>query len=336
MGAYICTISERDWDIARQLGVYGNRFYKTENGRELRDSQKLSIIRDLISIKEGDIVFFHIRGKKTIHGVYRARSCAIWDDKKIWEDPHDVFPCRFLFEPHPDHEKLCKYDAHISVHSLYELIDLGEIKSLVTLEFEQNIEARAVRRIFTEDAKKIIRLFYRDFKSSEEVNFDLYNPSNVEPLKNKVYRVGELENAIKAVISWKLAHNDDDIVEPLELVEGQYDFVNEFFIAPTTRKNIDLFCESLGKYIIIEVKKDICNKDALEQALYYADLVDQRPWSNKNFKKLVVLVGKRFSGDIKDKVKYINRINNTEIKLLKYAPINNGAWAKLNKVELGG
>ena len=335
MGAYICTISERDWGLARQLGMYGNRFYKTENGKALKDTQKLSIIRDIISVKEGDIIFFHIRGRKTIHGVYRARSYAFWDDTRIWDDPHDVFPCRFLFEPHPNHEKLCLYDAHISVHSLYELIDQGEIKSLVTLEFEQNIEARAVRRIFMEDAKKIIRLLYRDFKGGEKVDFDLYNPSNMEPLKDKVYRVGDLENAIKAVISWKLAYRDSEIVKLLELGE-QYDFVNEFFVAPTTRKNIDLFCESSDKYIIIEVKKDICNRDALEQALYYADLVDQRPWSNKSFKKLVVLVGKRFDEDVKDKIKYINKINNTKVKLLKYVPINNGTWARLNEVRLGG
>ena len=65
MGAYICTISERDWDAARELGVYGNRFERKEDGKSLGDSQKLSVIRDLISIKEGDFIFFHIRGRMT-------------------------------------------------------------------------------------------------------------------------------------------------------------------------------------------------------------------------------------------------------------------------------
>ncbi len=330
MGAYICTISERDWDLTRKLGVYGNRFYKTDSGRNLGDNQKLSIIRDIISIREGDIVFFHVRGKKTIHGVYRARSGAFFDESRIWDDPNDTFPIRFLFEPHPDHGKLPLYDAHISVESLYELIDQGEVKSLITLEYEQNIEARAVKRIFMEDARKIIRLLYRDFKREERVDFKLYKPSRVAPLKDKIYRVGELENSIKAVISWMLAYKDRDIIDILKL-EEQYDFVNEFFIAPTTRKNVDIFCETLGKYVIIEVKKDVCDRDALEQTLYYADLIDQRHWSNKRYKKLVVLIGKRFSNDVIDRARTINRIGDNEIKLVKYTPINNNKWGELNE-----
>lgn len=331
MGAYICTISERDWDTARELGVYGNRFEKKEDGRTLGDSQKLSVIRDLISIKKGDIIFFHIKGRRTIHGVYRARSCALWDDKEIWNDPHEeVFPCRFLFEPHPNHEKLCLYDAHISVSSLYELIDQGGIRSLVTLEFERNIEARAVKRIFIDDAKKIIRLLYRDFKKEKEVNFNLYTPNKYIPLKDKVFRVGGLENAIKAVISWKLAYNDKEV--KLFGLEEQYDFANEFFVAPTTRKNLDFLCESEGLYVILEVKKETCDEKALRQSLYYADLLDQRPWANKNFKKIVVLIGKKFNDEIKKYAKLINKINNfNEVRLIKYIPINNGKWAELRE-----
>ena len=68
----------------------------------------------------------------------------------------------------------------------------------MTLEFEQNIEARAVRRIFMEDAKKIIRLLYRDFKGDERVDFDLYSPSNMKPLKDKVYRVGDFGKCYKS------------------------------------------------------------------------------------------------------------------------------------------
>ncbi|MEM0488835.1 MAG: hypothetical protein QW707_06515 [Candidatus Bathyarchaeia archaeon] len=328
MGAYICTISERDWNVAREQGVYGNRFEKREDGKELNDSQKLSVIRDLISIKEGDLIFFHIRGRMTLHGVYRARSCAIWDNNVIWEDPYEVFPCRFLFEPHPDYEKLCLYDAHINVSSLYELIDQGKIRSLVTLEFEQNIEARAVKRIFVDDAKKIIRLLYRDFKKEKKVNFNPYMPSKSVPLKDKIFRVGGLENAIKAVISWKLAYNDQEV--KLLGLKGQYDFVNEFFVAPTTRKNIDFLCESLRAYIILEIKKDECDERTLKQSLYYADLLGQRPWINKNYKKIVVLIGKSFNDKVKENAGLINKINSsTEVKLIKYKPTNNGKWAKL-------
>jgi len=333
MGAYICTISERDWDIARTRGVYGNRYKKEGTNRVLRDVQQLSIIRDLISIREGDFIFFHIRKKKTIHGVYRARSESFWDETEIWDDPYDVFPYRFLFEPHPLHEKLCLYDANISVHSLYELIDQGEIKSLVTLEFEKNIEARAVKRIFEEDARKIIRLLYRDFKQrrrKEKVEFDLYKPSKKISLKEKIYGVGRLENAIKAVLSWMLAHRDERVVT---LLGGKYDFVNEFFIAPTTRKNIDFFCQGNGLYAVLETKKDKCNRDTLRQALYYADLLDQRAWIRRDFKKFVILIGKGFAEDVKRLASTVNKVGNNEVVLMEYQPLNNGKWAKIEVLK---
>jgi len=334
MGAYICTISERDWDIARMRGVYGNRYKKEGTNRVLKDVQQLSIIRDLISIREGDLIFFHIRGERTIHGVYRARSEPFWDEAEIWDDLYDVFPYRFLFEPHPLHEKLCLYDANVSVHSLYELIDQGEIKSLVTLEFERNIEARAVKRIFEEDARKIIRLLYRDFKQrrrKEKGEFDLYKPSKKTSLKERIYGVGRLENAIKAVFSWMLSHKDKKIVT---LLGEKYDFVNEFFIAPTTRKNIDFFCQGNGLYAVIEMKAGQCNKDTLRQALYYADLLDQRTWIASDFKKSVILSGLKFTRDVKRLASTVNKIGNNEVVLMEYLPINNGKWAEIEVLKM--
>lgn len=334
MGAYICTISERDWDIARSRGVYGNRYKKEGENRVLADNPQLSIIRDLVSIKEGDIIFFHLRRKKTIHGIYRARSEAFWEENEIWNDDYDVFPYRFLFEPHPDYKEFCLNDAHISVASLYELIDRGELKSLVTLEFERNIEARAVKRIFEEDARKIIRLYYRDFKfrGGNKASFDLYKPKNITHLKDKIYEVGRFENSIKAVLSWMLAHKDNAVTK---IVGTNYEFANEFFVAPTTRKNIDLFCEGSDSYSVIEVKKDTCNKDTLIQALYYADLLNQRPWIKGALKKDVILVGKSFTQDVIDFAEIINntiKVNN-KVKLVKYVPNGKRNWATLEEIS---
>lgn len=106
MGAFICTISESDWETARKMGVYGNRRYKEGTANELRDIQIQSIIRDLISMKEGDFVFFHIRGKQTIHGVYEVREEPFYEENKIWNDPLEIFPFRFLFKPHPKYSRV--------------------------------------------------------------------------------------------------------------------------------------------------------------------------------------------------------------------------------------
>lgn len=328
MGAYVCTISESDWDTARDKGVYGNRYYKEGTRKSLSDNLQLSVMRDLISVKKGDMVFFHVRVRKTLHGPYIARSESFWDPTPIWQNPTETFPYRFLFEPHKDHENLCSHDAAISVSSLYELIDQGEIKSLVTLEFEQNIEGRAVRRIFDEDATKITRLFYRDFKLSGQVslNFNPYMASSPIPLKDKVFKVGVIENAIKAVISYLLAHKDLSLTTKMGDID---DFVNEFFVAPTTRKNIDILCKGENLHTVIEVKRGVCDKTALKQALYYADLLQQRPWFKERSGKNVVLVASNFEADTLQLAHRLNQLGNSKIILIKYKPINNGRWGQL-------
>jgi len=48
MGAFICTLSEWDWETTLTKGIYGNRFFKEGTNQPHRDIQQLSIIRDLI------------------------------------------------------------------------------------------------------------------------------------------------------------------------------------------------------------------------------------------------------------------------------------------------
>ncbi len=339
-GAFICTLSEEDWGKTRELGVYGNRFYKEGTAQKLGDDQQLSIIRDLISMREGDVVFFHIRNKKTIHGIYRVRREPYFDNRyRIWDNPLELFPYRFLFEPHPDYNYLAEYDANIEVHSLYELIDRGKIKSLVTLENEQNIERRGVRKILIEDAKILISLLHRDFKyrkTNHKLSFNLYNPSNdILPLKECVYDVGRFENAIKAVLMYELAHNPSLVSKIFSGLKGdpdKIDFVNEFFIAQTTRKSIDIYVTFKNSHILIEVKTDKVDENALRQALYYRDLLSQRPWIDTERDRIkVVLVGKRFVNTLPASIKKLAKINNG-IQLIQYKPINNGKWGEFKDV----
>jgi len=269
-------------------------------------------------MKEGDLVFFHVRGRQTIHGVYKVRGSPFYEENRVWSDSIEIFPFRFLFEPYSRYRYLAQYDANIEVHSLYEYIDEREIKSLVTLENERNIEARGVRRILEEDAKILIKLLHRDFKLRKSPNkhsFSPYFPRNPIPLKNKVEGVGRLENAIKAVIMYNLSHDlnfirelfgDKSISNPEDI-----DFANEFFIAQTTRKSVDIYCRSKNKHILIEVKTGKIDARALKQALYYRDLIAQRPWVNPDNEEIdIVLVGKRFSSDLLREITKLSEIGN--------------------------
>ncbi len=333
MGAYICTLSEWDWETTRKKGIYGNRFYKEGTTRVLGDPQQLSIIRDLISMRRGDLLFFHIRGEQSIHGVYQVREEPFFDQDSVWEEKTEKFPYRFLFQPHTNYHYLCQNDASIEVHSLYELIDKGNIKSLVTLEWEQNIEGRAVRRILMEDAKAIIELLHRDFRwrfKNKLTSFTPYNPTHtITSLKDKIYKVGNNENAIKAVILSGLARNDIEFLN-LKLPKN-YDFANEFFIAQTTRKSVDILCLGESFYHIVEAKTDRCDEYTLTQALYYRDLLRQRKWVGVRDKILVSLIGKRFTKDVVRSCRLLNKPFGF-IQLIEYIPTTSGKWSSFKDV----
>ena len=167
VGAFICSMSDRDWEIALTRGVYGNKIGRVRRDfyQEFDLKTKYSIIRDLVGMKRGDVVFFHILGMgkpSSVHGVYNVRSDTFYDESTIWSDNFEVFPYRFLFTPHPKYRYLCDYDANIEVSDFYELIESRRIWSLATLENEVNIEARSVRKIGEDEANEIIRLLHRD------------------------------------------------------------------------------------------------------------------------------------------------------------------------------
>lgn len=339
MGAFICTLSENDWEATRKQGIYGNRLYKEGTRNILRDVQILSIIRDLIPMKKGDTVFFHIRGKRTIHGVYKVKEKPYYDEERIWENDIEYFPFRFLFEPYPHYRYLAEYDANIDVHSLYEFIDKGKIKSLVTLENEQNIEARGVRKILTGDAEIIINQLHRDFKrrkSAKKLNFEPYNlKQNITYLKDRVYKVGSVENAIKAIFMHELSFNLKfvrELFDDKNINLTCIDFINEFFIAQSTRRSVDIYCLYNNIHLLVEAKTKKADINALKQILYYRDILFQRPWINPQSDKInVMLIAKDFPSDLIKSIERLNEVNNG-IRLMKYTRINDGKWGQFKYV----
>ncbi|MEM3551240.1 MAG: hypothetical protein QXV01_09155, partial [Candidatus Bathyarchaeia archaeon] len=251
MGAFICQVSEVDWLVSREIGVYGNRegsetdkgivyFINTKKGDQIIQS----IIEDLIGMRKGDTVFFHvIKGEEesSIHGVYRVREEPFYNAKlTIWKSsPYLVYPYRFCFEPHPDHIELCRYDANIPVSEFYRSVEYRNIISVLTLEREVRGAAHAVKKILHEDAEEIIKLLYRDFPIHGLQKPVTFKPMqmNMEPLRDHIKRVGEIEFAIKALAAYKLGRRDKDLIDYIPACKnGDYDFVIETFVGQTMRK----------------------------------------------------------------------------------------------------
>jgi len=347
MGTFICSISERDWTIARIKGIYGNKegnIRRDGTHHEFSPSTKYSIIRDLVGMKKGDNVFFHVLtsyGPSKVYGIYIVREEPFYDNTKVWNDSQEIFPYRFLFEPHPKYVYLCNKGANIEVVDFYELIEQRKIWTLATLENEMNLEARSVRKIESgKETKEILRLLHRDFRQRHDKVKIKFCPisltRNYEYLDTYIQDIGKYENSIKALLMYKLKKNDISITNILGPV---HDFMNEVFIAQTTRKSIDILCiqnneHNFKRYTICEVKTDKCQPDSLMQVLYYVDLFKRKElvslWSDKVFG---CLVGKRFDTEVLEFSKKRNKQNiNGKIILIEYNSYKNGTNAKLRRL----
>jgi len=344
MGAFICSISYRDWGSTLTKGIYGNRTGRIKGGsyQEFDPKTKYSIIRDLVGMKIEDVVFFHVLGRdkpSSVHGVYDVRDHPFYDKSIIWNDNFEVFPYRFLFGPHPKYRYLCDYDANIEVTDFYELIESRRIWSLATLENEVNIEARSVRKIGEDEANEIVRLLHRDYRQrrrQQSVGFNLVQiPIGAIHLHNEIGDIGRYENSIKAFLMYKLAQRDPYL---LNVFGDITDFMNEVFIAQTTRKSIDILCinrvEGMSSYIISEVKTAKCDTKSLSQLLYYMDLFKQKDLVDINSDIIVgCLVGRAFDEHVIEYSRERNRQGvNGSLILLKYQPSPNGTNATFSHV----
>jgi RecB family endonuclease NucS len=135
---------------------------------------------------------------------------------------------------------------------------------------------------------------------------------------------------------YKLKKNDVSITNILGSIN---DFMNEVFIAQTTRKSIDILCIQNNdlkskKYIICEVKTDRCRSDSLSQVLYYVDLFKRKELVSLCSDIVFgCLIGKRFDTEVLEFSKKRNKQNiNGKIILIEYNPYKNGTDAKLKRL----
>lgn len=351
MGAFICQISETDWFVSQQIGTYGNREGIERNGKVVYftsmkrgDGIIQSIIEDLIGMRNGDIVFFHVigtaEGESSVHGIYRVSEEPFYNaDVKLWKSsPNLLYPYRFCFEPHPEHIELCRYDASIVVSEFYKSIENRDISSILTLEREVRGAAHAVKKVTSEDAEEIMKLLYRDFPSrrlEEPVEFKPIR-MQMSPLRNYIHRVGEIEFAVKALVAYALGQKKQDLIKYIPACRNaEYDFLIESFIGQTMRRPTDILCissESTDKVVvtIVEAKTDKAQINDLVQSLKYQDLFKLRnvDKGSLTYGMSICLLAQRFHQEL---INYTSIRNIVipweEIILLKYVPSQNGKSA---------
>jgi hypothetical protein len=355
--AFVCQISEKDWFVSREIGVYGNREGSEREGRVIffakssRGEETIqSIIEDLIGMRKGDVVFFHViareSGESSIHGAYSVMEAPFFNDTTgIWKSsPHFVYPYRFCFGPHPEHAELCEYDASVTLSEFYRLIEARRLRSISTLEREVRGAAHAVKKISLDDAQEITRSLYGAFHLRRQDHPVKFRPVDIEPrqpLSQHIRRVGRIEFAVKAVVAHRLALKDPELTKHIPACREEYEFLIETFVGQTARRPTDLFiaCNRGGKttVTILEAKVDLAKIADLSQALKYQEIFRLRnvDRGSVDYEMSTCLLAQRFHQDLISYSFVRNRVlPHEEVILLKYAPTQNGTDAQFMIQEL--
>lgn len=351
--AFICQISRIDWAISRKVGVYGNREGSEREG-EIRyfsrsargDDIIQSIIEDLIGMRKRNTVFFHViktdKGESSVHGVYRVTEEPFYNETvKIWQSsPGLVYPYRFCFEPDPEHIELCRYDANIAVKDLYRSIEDRTIRSILTLEREERGRAHAVKKISDDDAKEIVKLLYRSFQFRRLDTALDFKPMHMpmRPLRQRISRIGEIEFAIKALVSYELGQENSRLTQHIPACRSvSYDFMIEAFLGQTMRRPTDIICASSRgsekRVTVIEAKTELAGIEDLVQALEYQQIFRLRnvDRGSLSYRMSTCILAQRFHSDLIAYASIRNAIlPREEIVLLKYVPTKEGTDAEFS------
>lgn len=232
-----------------------------------------------------------------------------------------------------------KRDSYIFVSELYKKIESKDIWSIATLENERNMERRAVRKISIEDAQEITKLIIKHprFKESSQIQYEFYcTSSNLVPLEKKIVKIKTIENSIKAFLLSELKKKSSFIED---LFGNVVDYMNETFVAQTTRKLFDLLVISSentsGKdFYIIEAKTLSYAKDNLSQLLNYIDLFKLKNiFDTKSDKVIGYALAQNYSKPLIELVAALKYFHISEnLDLLKYQQKNAENVASIEKV----
>ncbi len=313
MGAHIFLVGENNFEVCVQRGVYGCVSPNTE-------WNKAEIVAGVLSIQEGDLVFFYVKNKG-IYGLWKIVSEPFYDETRIWGDKEQLYPYRFLFESTVEY-----FSKPIALSDVLDLHDKGRIWT-----FDLNpVQQKNQYKITMDEARELLRLLLRNnpIRHVPRSITDPYIPST----KNKItldltsdqegrFRYEGWLNAwfMHSLNRGELKQLLGDYCEYINLVPTTFNKVMDIFLTHVTRvDSIDV----LHKYTCIELKNDRATEKDLTQVLRYEDWLARKLAGGDKEMIQTILVASRFSEIVIEYVNKRRQIEEKSVRLITYRFVN--------------
>lgn len=351
MGYHICITNESAVNISITKGIYGNVGNETENRNVIWGK-----IRDLYAVKPGDFIILYVKNPLShIIGVFEVTSNPYICFDNIFNNSDEKYPYRFNFKikyhfPNP-----------IPVFEFYNLIEIGKLNSMATLEKDINSSYRGIRQLFEDDYKELLSLFYKYNPKTDPLNFSIIknnikitkkieainlNTSNLKQYTNPTEILFNqipnerakaiLENVIHTYISYNLIHNTNNVRNDIDL-NNISEIILEAPVFKTMQFRSDILTTFKNDsttyfYSFIELKKDknIRIEDFSQLIGYLKSFALSRKLPANSFEG--IYISNKFDSALID---YLQKRKTVEkeniIRLIKYS-VDNKGFVKLTRV----
>jgi hypothetical protein len=327
MGAHIFLVGEDNYQVCVRRGLYGCVLPSNE-------WNKAEVIAGVLAIQTGDLVFFYVKNKG-VYGLWKVVDSPYYDETRIWNNPTQVFPYRFCFEPAVGH-----FSRPVSLSDVLDLRDKGRVWTFDLSPVQQKNQYK----ITMDEARELLRLLLRNNPIRQPVRSisDPYIPKTCTKIdinlpSSKSGRV-QYEGWLNAFFMRSLARGEfkelfGDYREFLNLVPTTFNKVMDVFLTHVT--TIDSL-EILHKYTCIELKADRATEADLTQVLRYEDWLARRVAAGDNDMVQSILVASRFADGVIDYVRKRQRIEEKTVRLISYSVAKVGQEIELREEALEG
>ncbi|MBI3944966.1 MAG: hypothetical protein HY321_03540 [Armatimonadetes bacterium] len=309
MGAHVFLVSEANFDVCVDQGVYGCVMPTTAWNRA-------EIIAGILSIQPDDLVFFYVKNRG-VFGLWRVVGDPFYDETPVWAAVGQTFPFRFRFEPAVGH-----FPVPIALTDVLDLRDRGRIWT-----FDLNpVQQKNQYKITTDEARELLRLLLRNnpVRGACVSTAEPYEPRARAPIHVDLTGGKAGRAAYEAWLNaWFVSRFR---AGALRDVFGTYsEFLN---LVPTTfNKVMDLFLthsetvdsvDVTYKFSCIELKCDAATEKDLGQVLRYEDWLARRLAGGDSGMVQSILIAYRFAEPVIDYVKNRQRIEEKTVRLIAY------------------
>lgn len=316
MAVHIFVVSEENYKICIRRGLAA-----IPGGTKPDINDQL--ISRMVMIRPDDRILFYIKGKKEIHGVYRAVDRVFYDEEPVWSIPENkAFPYRIKID-----NSAYVFKQPLFLSDIYDLRDSGK---LWTFSLERpSGRGNSMFAISDVEFEEIFQLFLK-------VNKVYSQPPHIK----EPYRHIEPNSLTKL-------HFDKDGQPKYEstlvslfldsLSNGRYHelfgiYSDYLAYVPTSfQKEIDalLFHTHPNKddlivaYTIIELKREIFKEDGLSQLLRYEDWFLKKRVNGDSRAIRTVAIAKNFSEGVGEYLQKRELLEGKKAVLMKYTVVNN-------------